>query len=148
MYEGDYFEDMRHGHGTLKEQREAGDYEGPRFIEYTGEWEQDTFNGKGRLVVYESKQRMIKFEDHEGCFKSGVKDGLGRNIKLKDSEIEDLKHLSYCYHAQESAWLQSWEALVLAMFIGHRWKYTLILILLLCALLVARSIVQRMLPVP
>jgi hypothetical protein len=30
---------------------------------------------------------MIKFEDHEGSFKYGVKDGLGRNIKLKDSEM-------------------------------------------------------------
>ena len=39
MYEGDYFEDMRQGHGTVKEQREAGDYEGPRFIEYSGEWD-------------------------------------------------------------------------------------------------------------
>lgn len=55
MYEGDYFEDMRQGYGTLKEVREAGDYEGPRFIEYSGDWEQDSFNGKGRLVVYESK---------------------------------------------------------------------------------------------
>jgi hypothetical protein len=30
---------------------------------------------------------MIKFEDHEGSFKYGVRDGLGRNIKLKDSEM-------------------------------------------------------------
>lgn len=39
------------------------------------------------MVVYESKQRMIKFEEHDGSFKYGVKDGLGRNIKLKDSEM-------------------------------------------------------------
>ena len=30
---------------------------------------------------------MIKFEDHDGSFKYGLKDGLGRNIKLKDSEM-------------------------------------------------------------
>ena len=55
MYEGDYFEDMRHGQGTIKECREPLDYEGPRYIEYSGQWEQDTFHGKGRLVIYESK---------------------------------------------------------------------------------------------
>ena len=45
------------------------------------------FHGKGRLTLFESKAKMIKFEEHEGLFKYNVKDGLGRNQKMKDYEL-------------------------------------------------------------
>ena len=44
---------------------------------------------------------------------------------LTENDVEKLKHYSYAYHAQHSAWLSSWESLILAMFIGKRWIITL-----------------------
>ena len=55
MYEGDYVDDLRWGYGTLKEIRDPTDVEGERYIEYSGDWENDIFHGKGRLIVYDSK---------------------------------------------------------------------------------------------
>jgi hypothetical protein len=86
-YEGDYMDDMRHGYGVLKELRAPTDTEGERYIEYQGYFERDNFNGKGRLLTYDSKRKAIKFEEHDGQFKEGLRDGLGKNIRLKESEM-------------------------------------------------------------
>lgn len=45
------------------------------------------FCGKGRLLVFESKRKVIKFEEHDGIFRDGIKDGLGKNLRLKESEL-------------------------------------------------------------
>jgi hypothetical protein len=87
MYDGEYIDDLRWGYGTLKEIRPPGEIEGERYIEYFGSWENDYFFGKGRLLVYDSKAKAIKFEEHEGSFKYGLRDGLGKQQKLKDSEM-------------------------------------------------------------
>jgi len=87
IYDGDYLENVRHGQGSLREVRASVEYEGPRYVEFTGYFENDMFHGKGRLLVYDSKAKLIKYEEHDGIFKYGVKDGLGRNQKLKDSEL-------------------------------------------------------------
>ena len=87
MYEGGYEDDLRWGYGVLKELRGPGEVEGERYIEYSGDWEDNTFHGKGHMLVYESKLKQIKFEDHDGAFRDGVKDGLGRNLKLKESDM-------------------------------------------------------------
>jgi hypothetical protein len=79
IYDGDYLENVRHGLGSLREIRPAVDYEGPRYVEFTGYFENDMFHGKGRLLVYDSKAKLIKYEEHDGLFKFNVKDGLGRN---------------------------------------------------------------------
>lgn len=39
------------------------------------------------MLVYESKAKKIKFEEHDGSFRDGFKDGLGRQLKLKESEL-------------------------------------------------------------
>jgi hypothetical protein len=87
IYDGEYVENVRHGQGSLREIRPPVDYEGVRYIEFTGYFENDMFHGKGRLLVFESKTKLIKFEEHDGLFKYNVKDGLGRQVKLKDSEM-------------------------------------------------------------
>ena len=86
-YEGDYADDVRNGYGVLKEIRPPLDNEGERYIEFFGHWENDHFNGKGRLLVYESKQKRIKFEEHDGAFKDGLRDGLGKSLKLKEADM-------------------------------------------------------------
>lgn len=86
-YDGDYVNDMREGYGVLREVKEPSDTEGVRYVEYSGHWERDQFHGKGRLLVYESKRKAIKFEEHDGAFKQGARDGLGKNQKLKESEM-------------------------------------------------------------
>ena len=87
MYEGDYVEDLRHGYGVLKEIRDPTDVEGERYIEYLGHWENDVFHGKGRLLIYDSRRKQIKFEEHDGGFRDGYRDGLGKQIRLKDSDM-------------------------------------------------------------
>ena len=47
------------------------------------------------------------------------------NTALTEADVDKLKHYSYAYHAQHSAWLSSWESLILAMFIGKRWIISL-----------------------
>lgn len=79
--------DLRHGYGVLKAVQPPGDMEGERYIEYLGNWEHDCFHGKGRLLVYESKYKRIKFEEHDGSFVAGMRDGLGKSLKLKDAEM-------------------------------------------------------------
>jgi hypothetical protein len=86
-YEGLYANDMREGYGVLREVRELNDTEGERYIEYFGYFEHDVFYGKGRLLVYEGKRKAIKFEEHDGAFKEGLRDGLGKSIKLKEAEM-------------------------------------------------------------
>ena len=86
MYDGDYVEDMRQGYGVLKTLKPPDDNEGVRYIEYQGAWEGDTFHGKGRLQVYDSQTRQFLFEEHDGSFVRGQRDGLGRSRKLKDAE--------------------------------------------------------------
>lgn len=87
MYEGDYQDDMRWGYGVLKELRPPIDNEGDRYVEYFGYWENDHYHGKGRLLVYDTKQKRIKFEEHDGSFRDGIRDGLGKSLRLKESEM-------------------------------------------------------------
>ena len=87
MYDGEYNEDIRHGYGTLKEIRGPTQHEGSRYCEYFGMFENDRFHGKGRFLVYDSKKKLIKFEEHEGYYKDGMRDGLGKHSRLKDSEV-------------------------------------------------------------
>lgn len=68
------------------------------------------------------------------------------NRQLTEEERSSLRPLSYGYHTQESAWLQSWESVVLAMFIGNRWKITVSLIVLF--FLVRFALVLRRAQVP
>jgi hypothetical protein len=56
--------------------------------------------------------------------------------------------LSYCYHTQESAWLQSWESIILGMFIGNRWKITVSLLVLIIVLRFALSVHRVLRPKP
>jgi hypothetical protein len=44
---------------------------------------------------------------------------------LTQKDKESLKSLSYAYHRQDSSWMQSWETLLLSLFLGNAWKYTL-----------------------
>jgi hypothetical protein len=59
------------------------------------------------------------------------------NTALSQSDFESLKHYSYAYHAQHSAWLTSWEYLILAMFIGRRWIISCAILALLILLFIA-----------
>jgi hypothetical protein len=87
MFEGEYKDDMRWGYGVLKEVKAPNDSEGERYVEYQGFWENDFYHGKGRLLVYESKLKTIKFEEHDGSFKYGMRDGLGKSIRLKEGDM-------------------------------------------------------------
>jgi hypothetical protein len=55
--------------------------------------------------------------------------------KVKKSTIKDGDHnllsLSYAYHAQDSSWLQSWESILIQLFIGNNWKISLAIIFFL-----------------
>jgi hypothetical protein len=53
------------------------------------------------------------------------------NDELTAEDIDVLKPYSYCYHTQAATWVQSWESLLLYCFVGHRWKYTLAIVLVL-----------------
>lgn len=70
------------------------------------------------------------------------------NRSLTEEEVNSLLPLSYCYHSQESAWLQSWESVILGMFIGNRWKITVSLLVLVIVLRFALSIHRALSPKP
>ena len=56
------------------------------------------------------------------------------NDTLSADDIDTLKPYSYCYHTQAATWVQSWESLILYCFVGHRWKYTVSILLVLLVL--------------
>jgi mannosyltransferase OCH1-like enzyme len=67
---------------------------------------------------------------------------------LTDEESDSLRTLSYAYHSQESAWLQSWESMILGMFIGHRWKITVSVLVLLLLVYFALTLRRVLVPTP
>jgi len=65
-YNGQFFDDMRHGNGTLNSETDSG--ESPEYV-YDGEWSYDKREGHGQLIT-----KHIKYS---GNFKSDQYHGYG-----------------------------------------------------------------------
>lgn len=65
-YNGQYYDDMRHGSGTLNSETEAG--KSPEYV-YDGEWKYDKREGHGQLIT-----KHIKYS---GSFKADQYHGYG-----------------------------------------------------------------------
>lgn len=73
VYEGEWKGGKYHGHGS---------YTSAESDEYTGEWVNDTMEGKGRLM-YRATGDVF-----EGTFVGGKPDGLGTYVSQADGEYQ------------------------------------------------------------
>jgi mannosyltransferase OCH1-like enzyme len=81
-------------------------------------------SGPGAWTSFSSKVKVLPQEYFYSLKK--VKKSL-----LTPEDIDLLKPLSYAYHMQEGDWITSWETLLIQVFIGNNWKYTLFVLLLI-----------------